>query len=96
MAYADQITARADASLVAKIDAALLRRAWARAGQLAAQEDQRESTVNRTILDGADPASWTHTVIDRLDSVSALPSPTDAQIDTAVISAVARLIVTRS
>lgn len=96
MAYADIDTAFSAAKtagdLKGKIAASLTRRAFTRLGAVGNNEDQREANVCRQVVAGAYPQAWLLLVMERLDSGSALAAPTDAQVDTAVASAWARII----
>lgn len=95
MAYTDIATAKADATLRARIDVALEKRALARAIAVANAEDQRELKVLGPIVDGTAPAAWVDDVVTHLDTLGTLANPTDAQLDTAAAQVIARLLVVR-
>lgn len=95
MAYTDIVTAKADATLRARLDVAFEKRALTRAIAVSNAEDQRELKVLGPILDGSAPAAWVDDVCVHLDTLGTLTNPTDAQIDTAVSQVIARLLVVR-
>ena len=96
MAYADIDTAFSAAKtagdLKGKIAAAFVRRSVARLGSIANAEDQKEANVCRQVVAASYPQAWLLMVMERLDNTSTLSNPTDAQIDTAVAAAWARII----
>jgi hypothetical protein len=73
---------------------ALQRRAYSRIDVITPSDDQRELTVCRQLLLGAPTPIWVTVVVSVLDAAGALPAPTDAQIDAAVLTAWNRIKLT--
>jgi hypothetical protein len=100
MAYQDVDTAFSAAKtagdLKGKIAASFVRRSVARLGAVGNNEDQREANVCRQVVAGTYPQAWILMVMERLDNASTLTNPTDAQIDTAVAAAWARIIAAQT
>ena len=100
MAYADIDTAFSAAKtagdLKGKIAAAFVRRSVARLAAVGNNEDQREANVCRQVVAGTYPQAWLLMVMERLDNTGNLAAPTDAQVDTAVGAAWARIISAQS
>lgn len=95
MAYTDIDTANrvADASgeLKSKIRIAFVRKAVTRLSIIANNEAQREATLARRIVGSGATATDVLVVLERLDNLNTLASPTDAQIDTALNQSWTRL-----
>lgn len=95
MAYADVDTAaratRASGDLLGRIGVALLRKAYTTT--VAQEGDQRENNVIRQVVSGTYPAAWTTAVLYALDTSGQLAAPTDAQINTAVGTAWAKIVM---
>lgn len=58
--------------------------------------DRVESAICRSVLDGSYPASWTRIVLGLMDIAGNLGTHTDAQCDTAVVSAWAYFMSART
>ena len=99
MAYTDVATAflatTTPGDLTGRIEVAMVRRAVTRLPTVVSTDDQRELAVCRAILDGTYPQSWVRLVMSLLDIAGQLTAPTDAQIDTQMATAFARLSVVR-
>ena len=99
MAYADVDTAFSAAKtagdLKGRIVAAMVRRAVTRLPTVANGDDQRELAVCRAVLDGTFPDDWVRLTMSLLDTAGQLASPTDAQLDSQIATAFARLSVSR-
>ena len=99
MAYADVDTAfraaRADGDRRGRVEVAFLRKAITRLGAISPTDDQREYAVARAVVDGAIPDAWIKLVFGLLDVANQLTAPTDAQLNTQVDTAWAKLAVAR-
>lgn len=88
--------ARASGDLLGRVGVALVKQAATRISAIATTDDQREYQVARAIIEGTAPTAWTTIVLEVLDINGVLANPTDAQIDTAVVTAWAYFIKSRS
>lgn len=99
MAYTDVdvafSAAKTAGDLKGRIEAAMVRRAVTRLPTVVSTDDQRELAVCRAVLNGTASDGWVRLVMSLLDTAGQLSSPTDAQIDTQMATAFARLSVTR-
>ena len=86
---------RASGDVLGQIQIAMLKRAGIRISALADVNDQKESPVCRSILDGSAPATWTTIVLVLLDIAGTLTTHTDAEVDTAVTASFTYFIKSR-
>jgi hypothetical protein len=78
------------------IGVALLKKAAVRLPAIVSTDDQREYAVCRSVIEGTMPSSWVTMVFEVLDINGTLAAPTDTQVDTAVNTAWAYYIKSRS
>jgi hypothetical protein len=86
---------RVAGDLCGRIEIAFLRRANTRINTVVNNDDQREMGVIRNVVDGNIPASWVTLTLSLLDAAGNLTAPTDAQIDTEVVTAWNRIVKSR-
>lgn len=93
MSYADVATARADATVMARVELALQKKAAVIIAALVDSSDQRQRTLcQRIYSDAGVPAPYAEMVLLMLDINGVLATRTDAQMDTAIDQLWARMI----
>jgi hypothetical protein len=87
---------RTGGDIPGRVEISFMRRANNRINSIQDEEDQREVSMIRTVIDSTVPFSWISLALSLLDEAGFLSAPSDAQIDDEVQTAWNRILKSRT